>query len=398
MKPIHQQISVLFTAQALALTSNVTFIAVNGLAGAQLTDNASFATLPITFQVFAAALATYPASLFMQKYGRRAGFSLGAVCGMVGALLAAWGVMTGSMALLCAGSFIAGCYNAIGSYLRFAAADAADVYQPSYKAQAIALVLAGGIAGGVIGPEMSKLTRTLLPAQFAGTYLGLACFAALALIVVQFIRIPQATAAQNASMTPARPYSVVFRQPLLQGAILCGAVVFALMNLLMTATPLAMKVCGYAFNDAAFVIEWHVIAMFAPGFVTGKLNMRFGTARMMFIGGFLVIAAALVNLSGIALWQFWVALVLLGLGWNFMFTGATTLLTQTYTPAEKARVQGINDLFVFCALITSSFSSGVLVATQGWQTINALAIPVMILTMGLFAWLLKSHEGQNAKS
>ena len=395
IKPVHQQTAVLFGSQALLLTSNVTFIAVNGLAGAALASNPMLATLPITTQVLAAALCTYPASVLMSRYGRRFGFTVGCAFGIIGALLAALAVTIGSLPLLCLATFLAGTYNAIGGYLRFAAADVAEQYQPSFKAQAISVVLAGGVLGGILGPETAMLTRNLLPTQFAGTYIGLACFGCLAIVLVQLLKLnlPTLTAVETiptaTQNSPQESITVLLSQPKTMAAVVCGAVAYGVMNLLMTATPLAMKVCGYGFNDTAWVIEWHVIAMFAPGFFTGKLNNRFGVERIMALGGCLLIVAAVINIAGTSLWHFWVALVLLGLGWNWMFTGATTLLTSTYLAtdhAKKARTQGVNDAIVFGTLVLSSLSSGVLVSSHGWAIMNAAAIPVVLGAMAVLAW------------
>ncbi len=386
---------VLFTAQALLLTSNVTFIAINALAGASLASHPMLATLPIAMQALASALSSYPSSLLMARYGRRVGFSVGACFGIVGSLLAAWGMATHSLTLLCVGTFMAGMYNGMGQYLRFTAADVAQQYKPSFKAQAIAIVLAGGVVGGVVGPEAAKITRSAMDTAFLATYLSLAAFGVLALILVQALRLKEPTivvaTTANASETKIMSVREVLSDPTVLAAILCGAVAYGCMNLLMVATPLAMQVCGFNFNQTAWVIEWHVIAMFAPGFFTGKLNDRFGVRPVMFAGGVLVMVAALINLNGISLWHFWWALVLLGLGWNWLFTGATTLLTSTYNTASKARVQGINDTIVFSTLVLSSLSSGVLVASYGWALMNGVSLIVVCAAM-LMLWRLNLNK------
>jgi MFS family permease len=379
------QMAVLFTAQALLLTSNVTFIAINALAGASLASHPMLATLPIAMQALASALSSYPSSQLMARFGRRIGFTVGAGFGIVGSLLAAWGMISHSLVLLCAGTFMAGIYNGMGQYLRFTAADVAQQYKPSFKAQAIAIVLAGGVVGGVLGPETAKLTRGAMDTAFLATYFSLAAFATIALMVVQCLRI------ESNVDTPVSPHESsavmsvreVLSNPQVLAAVLCGAVAYGSMNLLMVATPLAMQVCGYSFNQTAWVIEWHVIAMFAPGFFTGKLNDRFGVRPMMFAGGTLTMIAAVINISGTSVWHFWCALVLLGLGWNWLFTGATTLLTSTYNAASKARVQGINDTIVFSTLVFSSLSSGVLVASYGWMLMNGVCLMVVAIAMGV---------------
>ncbi len=388
MSTVKKQVFTLAFGQALLYVNNVTLIAINGLAGARLADIAgisiAYATLPVTAYVVGGALMTMPASFFMQRFGRRTGFSIGALFGIAGMLLCALAVTVGSMALLCASTFLAGFYNAFGQYFRFAAADAAIEYDKSFKERAISLVLAAGIVGGVVGPEMSKLTRTALPVEFAGTYIALAVFAVLSLCVVQGLRLAAPTQAEIAG--PQRGMRELLTQPTYLTAVLCGMIAFGVMNLLMTATPLAMKVCGYGYNSAAFVLEWHVIGMFAPGFFTGSLNQRFGVRRVMAVGCALMVACGAINLTGQTELHFWVALVLLGIGWNFLFTGATSLLTKTYAPAEKAKAQGFNDLAIFVTMITSSFSSGVLLQTNGWWNLNLYSLPVLAAAIGLMFW------------
>jgi MFS family permease len=386
--------TVLFAAQALLLTSNVTFIAINAMAGASLASHPMLATLPIAMQALASAVSSYPSSQLMARFGRRVGFSVGACCGIAGSLIAAWGMVSHSLPLLCAGTFLAGVYNGMGQYLRFAAADVAQQFKPSFKAQAIAIVLAGGVVGGVVGPEAAKLTRGAMDTAFLATYLSLAVFAVLALLVVQCLRVEntapaiQADTSQAGTSQAVMTVREVLSNPQVLAAVLCGAVAYGSMNLLMVATPLAMQVCGYSFNQTAWVIEWHVIAMFAPGFFTGKLNDRYGVRPMMFAGGALTMIAAAINISGTSVWHFWCALVLLGLGWNWLFTGATTLLTSTYNAASKARVQGINDTIVFSTLVFSSLSSGVLVASYGWLLMNAVCLGLVAIAMAVL-WRIK---------
>lgn len=380
-----RQIALLVTAQALLYINNVTQIAINALAGLALAPTPFWATLPITTYIIGSALTTVPASLFMGRFGRRAGFMVGAVCGVIGMCIAAGGVITGSFALLCAGTFVVGLYNAFAQYLRFAAADVADAYAPQLRERAIAWVLAGGIAGGIIGPELSKFTRELMTPTFAATYLGLAAFSVVALIVTSRLRIPHHHAT---TLGPSRPLSEIAAQPTFLVAVACAAIAFGAMNLLMTATPLAMKVCGFGYPESADVIKWHVIGMFAPGFFTGSLIKRFGVLQMMFAGCVSMALTVAVAVHGISYWHFWIALVLLGVGWNFLFTGATTLLTTTYKPAEKAKVQGINDLVVFLVMMTSSAASGALLSASGWNDLNLLSLPVLLVAAAAVLYLM----------
>lgn len=370
------QIWLLVTCQALLYINNVTFISVNGLAGLALAPSPLWATLPITTYIVGSALTTFPASLAMGRYGRRAGFMFGSLMGLAGTSVAALAMLNGSFVMLCAGTFIVGLYNAFAQYLRFAAADVADAYNPSIKERAISWVLAGGLAGGIVGPEVSKLTREALPVTFAGTYIALSVVALLACLIASRLRIPHTHATSHGE---ARPLATIALQPRFIVAVLVGAISYGAMNLLMTATPLAMKVCGFGYPDAADVIKWHVIAMFAPGFFTGNLIKRFGLMPIMLTGCLLMFASIGIAHAGITYWHFWAALVLLGLGWNFMFVGATTLLTASYMASEKAKAQGVNDLAVFLTMITSSASSGALLSTTGWTDLNMYALPFVLL-------------------
>jgi predicted MFS family arabinose efflux permease len=380
-----RQIVLLTVGQALLYVNNVTLIAVNGLAGLALAPSPLWATLPITTHIIGSALTTVPASLLMGRFGRRAGFMLGSLMAIVGTVLATVGVLAGSFVLLCVATLFTGMFNAFWQYLRFAAADVADAYAPTLKEKAISWVLAGGIAGGIVGPELSKLTRDALPVTFAGTYATLTLAALLGLAVCSRLQIPNL---RGAAAGVARPLRTVLAQPTLVVAVLVGAISYGAMNLLMTATPLAMQVCGFGYPDAADVIKWHVIAMFAPGFFTGALVKRFGTLPLMLAGCALMFAAIIVAHGGLSYWHFWTSLVLLGLGWNFMFVGATTLLTTTYGPAEKAKVQGINDLVIFLVMMTSSAASGALVSTTGWLDLNLFAAPAVGLATLALLWLM----------
>ena len=391
-----RQISLLAICQALLYVNNVTLISINGLAGLALSPTPLFATLPITAYIVGSALTTVPASLAMARWGRRAGFMFGSATGIVGTSTAAFGMLTGSFALLCLGTFCTGIYNAFAQYLRFAAADVADAYDPALKERAISWVLAGGIAGGLIGPELSKHTVNLLPAAFAASYLVLAAVALVAGAVASRLAIPQAVI--SASAAAARPLGRIARQPAFVVAVAVGAISYGSMNLLMTATPLAMKVCGFGYPDTADVMKWHVVGMFAPGFFTGNLIRRFGVLKIMLAGCVLMFLTVGIAHAGLTYWHFWFALFTLGVGWNFMFVGATTLLTTTYTSAEKAKVQGVNDLTVFVTMISSSAASGALVSTSGWTDLNVYALPALVLaTLGaVYLMLRPAHHRTRA--
>lgn len=378
------QIALLVTCQALLYVNSVALVAVNGLAGLALAPSPLWATLPVTAYVVGSALSTMPASLVMGRFGRRAGFMFGASMGAAGAAMSSLAVLSHSFALLCAGSLVIGVYNAFAQYLRFAAADVADAYDRSLKERAISWVLAGGIAGGILGPELSKVSRDWLDVTYAGTFAAMAVVAVVAAAVASRLRIP---AGVGKASGVARPLRQIVQQPAFIVAVLVGAVAYGAMNLLMTATPLAMKVCGFGYPQSADVIKWHVVAMFAPGFFTGALIRRFGIHTIMFTGCLLMFATTAIAHSGLSYWHFWSALVLLGLGWNFMFTGATTLLTTTYQSAEKSKVQGVNDLAIFLVMATSSAASGALLSVTGWLDMNLYAVPFVALAAAAIVWL-----------
>jgi MFS family permease len=377
---------VLATLQALLLTNNVTLIAISSLAGFALADDKALATLPVTGYVLGAAAFSMLAARIMRRLGRRRGYSVGAMLAFAGALLAAWAVSIGSLWLLAGATFVTGIYNAFGASYRFAAADVADAYRPGFRARAISLVLAGGIVGGVVGPELSKVTIGMLPAMYAGSYLTLAGFAILSLLLAQLLRLPSHSDTHAAGTV--RPLRQILRQPACWVAILTAAFAYGIMNLLMVATPLAMELCSHPYAATALVLQWHVIGMFLPGLFTGSLISRFGVLPIILTGCALLFACIAVALNGIEVSHFVVALTLLGVGWNFAYTGATTLLTQAYRPAERTRVQGFNDMIVFMTMITSSASSGVLLHSRGWELLNYLSIPFVLVMVATTGWLI----------
>jgi len=383
----NKNVALLAACQALLLTNNSTLIALNGLAGYALAPHKSLATVPVTGWVIGAAATTYFASLLMKRVGRRAGFTLGAGTGIVGALICAAALAAKSFWLFCLGATVFGVYNAFGQYYRFAAADAAT---HDFKAKAISYVLAGGLVGGIIGPSLSRFTVDLLPTTYLAAYLALIGFLALAIVLLRFLEIPAPTGAE--AKEGGRSLAAIAAQPTFVVAVLCGAFSYGVMNLMMTATPLAMGVCGHPYAAAATVISSHVVGMFAPSFVTGSLIRRFGVLNVMLAGVAVNLVCIGVALAGVEVANFWWALVLLGVGWNFLYIGATALLTETYHPAEKARAQGANDFFILATMATSSFSSGMILETNGWQTLNYAAIP-FVLAMGVaVVWLITKRR------
>ena len=382
-----RNLGLLIAAQALLFINNVTMIAVNGLAGLAFAPNAFLATLPVTGYVVGGALAAMPVSWMMKHWGRRTAFTVGSAFGMLGAAVCAIAALNRSFELLCVGTAIVGVYNACGTLYRFAAADVAP---PSFKERAISWVLAGGIVGGVVGPNLARYSKDWLAVTFAGTYASLIGFALLSMLVIRFLQFaPQTMAEKN---NAGRPLREILLQPKAVVALMGGAIGYGVMNLLMTATPIAMQMCQLGFRDATFVLEWHVISMFAPSFFTGSLIKRFGVTRIMFIGILLMFGCVVVALQGVDLMNFLFALMLLGLGWNFLFVGGTTLLTECYRPEEKNKVQGANDMVIFLVMATSSFTSGAMVTTRGWELLNLGSLPFLVLVSVALLWLMLQQK------
>lgn len=384
---MNRHLWLLTLCQGLFLTNNVTFIAINGLVGLSLAPQGWMATLPVMAYVVGGALSTGLVAKTQTRFGRRASFQLGLAVALLSCLLCAYAAISKNFWLLCGATLVAGYYSANANLYRFAAAELAA---PAWREKAVSLVLAGGLIGAVIGPNLAQQTRTLMSVPFAGAYLALSLIALLAMLLLAFIEFPPA--APKKAGSGGRPLSQIMRQPVFIVAAASGALGYGVMNLLMAATPLAMQQCGFAFSDAALVLQWHVIGMFAPGFVTGHLLKRFGTLPIMGVGVALNLLCVLIALSGVDLQQFLIALFLLGVGWNFLFTGSTTLSLQTYTSEEKDRAQGALNFFVFATLALSSLSSGVLVTTSGWQVLNyGSLVPVLLIGAALF-WLAHAQR------
>ena len=381
MKDTKRNVGLLAACQAMLFTNNSTLIAINGLAGLALAPNKALATLPVFCWVLGGACATMLASFHMKRVGRQRGLTWGAIWGIAGALVCSAAIWEQSFWLLCSGTLVYGVYNAYGQYYRFAAA---DVSTADFRPTAISLVLAGGLVGGILGPSTSRLTIGALGPQFLGAYLALIGFALITIVLLQFMRIPPPSATEQAAS--GRPLMQIAAQPRFMVAVLAGAIGYGVMNFLMTSTPIAMQVCGHPYGDAAFVISSHVVGMFAPSFFTGPLIKRVGTLPVMFAGALLNFTAIGIALSGISVAQFWLSLVLLGVGWNFLYIGATTLLTATYRPEERAQAQGANDQVIFIMMAISSFTSGVTVTTAGWERVNLIALPLVLAVAVAIGW------------
>jgi MFS family permease len=380
---MNKNLWLLAAAQGLFLTNNVVFIAINGLVGLSLAPLGWMATLPVMGYVVGGALSTPLVARTQSAFGRKVSFQIGLLVALGSALLCAWAVLDHNFWLLVTATVIAGYYSANGQLYRFAAA---ELSAPAFREKAISLVLAGGLVGAVLGPNLASRTRELFDVPFVGAYLSLAVVALLSLGVMTFVRFPPVPA-KAASADPGRPLGVIMRQPVFIVATAGAALGYGVMNLLMAATPLAMQVCGFPFEDAALVLEWHVIGMFAPGFFTGHLIKRFGVLSIMGAGVALNVACVAIALSGVELHRFLIALFLLGVGWNFLFTGSTTLALQAYRPEEKDRAQAAINFCVFATMALTSFASGALVTTQGWQWLNLGSLLPLALTAMALIWL-----------
>jgi MFS family permease len=392
MRTSYRDIFLLACCQALLLVNNSALIAMNALVGYALAPTKALATAGVTTFVLGSAAAAMPAALWMAKVGRRRGFMTGSIVAIVGSATCAVALALSSFALFCLGTAIIGVYTAFGLQYRFAAA---EVAAPSFKAKAISLVLAGGIAGGFLGPEASRWGKDLFAAPFLGSFVVLSAIALCAFGVQSRVHVPKPAVADRGG---GRPLSEIATQPVFVVAVLSAALGYGVMNLLMTATPLAMSFCNYPYAAAAFVIEWHVVGMYAPGFFTGSLIQRFGVLRVIIAGTALVAAAVGVALAGNQIAHFWTALVLLGTGWNLMYTGGTALLTEAYTPQDKAKTQGLNDFIVFAVMGVSSLSSGALIDVAGWERMNAVALPFIAVVALAALWLAALRRKRRAEA
>jgi MFS family permease len=345
------------------------------------------ATLPVMGYVLGGAMSTPLVARTQMRFGRKVSFQMGLGVALLSALLCAWAAWDHNFGLLCLATVVAGYYNANAQLYRFAAAELAGA---TGQEKAVSLVMAGGLVGAVAGPNLAAFTRDVVAVPFAGAYLALAGVALLSMAILSAIHFPPPPSKK--ALAGGRPLSVIMRQPIFIVAAACSALGYGVMNLLMAATPIAMQQCGLPFSATAPVLEWHVIGMFAPSFFTGHLIKRFGPLPVMAVGVVLNLLCIVVALSGVALHQFLIGLFLLGLGWNFLFTGATTLSLQAYAPEEKDRAQGALNFCVFATLALSSFASGLLVTTQGWTLLNYGSLAPLALTAAALFWLMQRQR------
>jgi MFS family permease len=372
---------VLALANVLYGSAAIGLFATGGLVGTMLAPSRAWATVPISAFVIGTMCSTVPVAMLMRRIGRKWGFIVGSLVGVVACLLSAWAIYVASFPLFVTSTLLFGAYQASSQYYRFAAADGAPA---AFRPKAISWVLAGGVVAALLGTWMVMATQDLLaPYRFVGCYLASAVFAGLSMVVLSFLRLSEHGQKTGGSQ---RPLAVIVRNPKLVAAVICGALSYGVMSLMMTASPIAMVDCGFSVNAASWVIQWHAVAMFLPSFVTGHLIIRLGVVPVTTFGMVFLAGAALVAVLGLDFLTFAVALVLLGLGWNFAFIGATTMLTDCYRPSEKSKVQALNDFTIFTIVALSSLTSGALLDGFGWAAVNLAVFPLVAVALALMAW------------
>lgn len=390
---MHRQVLILVTAQAIFQTASTLVMTIGGLAGAKLASSATMATLPIAMMFLGNAIVTFPATMLMTRVGRRAGFVLGALLGVAGGLLAALGIWNSSLPLLAGGTFLVGAYQAFAQFYRFAASEVAD---DAYRPRAISFVLAGGIVAAFAGPWLAQVGGPLVGPVYVGSFLLLALVSLLGAGVLMALHAPAPQSA--AELEEGRPWREIVSQPAYLAALFGAATGYGVMILAMTATPLAMVQHHHALSSTAAVIQLHVLGMFVPSFFSGGLIARFGARRVMLAGVLILAVHVVATMTGTGFNSFATALVLLGVGWNFLYIGGTTLLTSTYTPAEKGRAQATNDMTIVAVGVTCSFGAGALLEILGWQRLNLMLLPWLALAALVLLWqhMRARHSGASA--
>ncbi|WP_347820143.1 MFS transporter [uncultured Planktomarina sp.] len=390
-----RNVTVLVAAQAILGGQMPMIFVVGGLAGGMLTDNPCFATLPISLIVFGSMTTAPWLSPLMQKYGRKTGFFIGAIAGALGSAVSAYGLYVASFAIFLLGSYISGIYMSAQGFYRFAATDTAS---DSFRPKAISFVMAGGLISAILGPQLNKLVQDSSVVPFLGSYMAIIALNVVGMFVFLLLRLPKGTSKEPTATLAPRSRMQLLRDPSILVAIACGMVAYSLMNLVMTSTPLAVVGCGLTKNNANDIVSAHVIAMFLPSFFSGHLINRFGVEKIMGVGLLILGSAGIVALSGVELGNFYAALILLGVGWNFGFIGATTLLTRAHAPHERGRVQGMNDAIVFGCVTIASIASGGLMncsggsVVQGWAAVNYAMVPFLLLAGAALLWLVITNK------
>jgi MFS family permease len=395
LRSMHGQVLLLATAQALFVTASAMLMTVGGLAGAQIAPVPELATAPVAASFLGTALATVPAAMWMMRKGRRPGFIAGAALGAVGGILAAIGIWLGSLVVLAIGGFLVGAYQGFAQFYRFAASEVAT---PNFRSRAISLVLAGGVVAAILGPMLGKVGRDMVGPAYTGSFLLLAAVSTLAATLLMMLRIPKADGTHTGHDADTRPLKAIIRQPAYMLALLGASTGYGVMILAMTATPLAMLHHQHDIAEATLVIQMHILGMFVPSFFTGSLIGRFGTVQIMLVGVGLLLAHVLLTMTGTGFYSFAAALVVLGVGWNFLYVGGTTLLTGTYSAEERGKAQSFNDLTIFVIGLLASLAAGAFQETLGWQTMNLLLLPWLAVTGLALAWSwLGRHQTEIAR-
>lgn len=385
MKGMNRNVPLLALSVALTMSGSALIAATAALVGNNLASDKALATLPVAMQFVATMLTSIPAGLLMQRIGRKHAFMGSSLCGVAGGILATLAIVQHSFWLFVAATACIGVFSGFANFFRFAAADSVAL---PYKSKAVSLVMIGGVVAAIVGPNLARIAREwIASAEFAGGYLVSVLLYVLILVTLAFLRIEEPAPAVGAEEATARPLAAIMRQPKYLVSLFCGLFGYCVMVFVMTATPLSMQGHAFHFDDTSSVIQWHVVAMFAPSFFTGTLITRFGVASIMTAGALIGLACVGVNLSGTSFAHYLAGLVLLGLSWNFLFVGSTALLTETYTPAERNKAQAANDFVVFTGVALASLSAGTLQNRFGWQTVNLGVLPLLLAALAGSVWL-----------
>jgi len=386
MNTFRRNVPLLATSQALMMSNMSLMLTATALVGLEMAPDKSLATLPVAVIFIAVMLTSIPAAMLMERIGRKPAFMLSTLFGMTGGAMATVAIFSQNFWLFVGSGILVGMFNAFGNYFRFAAA---DIVEPDLKSKAISMVLVGGVVAAVVGPNLANLTRESVPdVLFAGSYISVVILYLLALIVLAFLKLPESElTGHKSALGTGRPLRVIVTQPKFIVALLCAMLGYGVMSFIMTATPLAMHNHAHNFSDTSFVISWHVLGMFAPSFVTGHLIHRYGVLKIMFVGGLLGFGCVAANLLGNTVTHYWIGLTLLGVSWNFLFIGGTSLLTETYQPEERGRAQAMNDFIIFTTVAVASLTAGALQHNLGWQVVNLGVIPLLGVIIISILWL-----------